>query len=144
MTKQEQFEEFARKMGHTRPAAPAGPPAAKAEPEKKKPNKNENAFMMDMMILRNSLAKRREAVRERLTQVNPYAWRDLQLMYSLVCRIQKQMLATMPESRDAYYQAIAENGRYHLEIEGPIHADRIVLISDKSLGALCDAAMESA
>lgn len=143
MTDQEKFEAFARQMGHTRQAAPAASPAAKAGPEKKKPNKNENAFMMDMMILRNSLAKRREAVKDRLKQVNPNAWRDLQLMYSLVCRIQKQLLSTMPKSREEYYDVIAQHGRYHLEIEGPIHAERTVLISDKNLGAILDAVLEN-
>ena len=145
MTEREKFEAFAQQMGHTRPGVPAAsaPPAAKVQRDKKKPNKFENAFMMDMMILRNSLAVRREAVRERLSEVNPHAWRDLQLLYSLVCRIQEQLVETMPESRQEYYETLARNGRYHLEIQGPIHAERTVLISDKHLGAILDAVIES-
>ena len=145
MTEREKFEAFAQQMGHTRPGVPAAavPPAAKTQRDKKKPNKFENAFMMDMMILRNSLAVRREAVRERLSEVNPHAWRDLQLLYSLVCRIQEQLVETMPESRQDYYDTLARHGRYHLEIQGPIHSERTVLISDKHLGAILDAVIEN-
>ena len=159
MTDQEKFEAFARKMGHTRPAggpvAAAAPGAAKsqqnaenaakteAEMRKKLPNKYENAFMMDMMILRNSLATRREKVRERLQEVNPNGWRDLQLMYSLVCRIQEQLMETMPESRQEYYATLARYGKYHLEMEGPLRPERHVLIGDKNLGAILDAVLEN-
>ena len=116
---------------------------AEAEMRKRKPNKFENAFMIDMMILRNSLAVRREAVRERLSEVNPHAWRDLQLMYSLVCRVQEQLMETMPESRKDYYATLARSGRYHLDIQGPIRQERTVLISDKNLGVILDAVLES-
>ena len=147
-------QEAARIMRYAQEAARArtmvSQAAEKAEAQdaadgirKTKPNKYENMFMIDLMILRNTLGVRREKVRARLTQVNPYAWRDLQLLYSLVCRIQDQLIRTMPDSRDEYYRVLAEHGQYHLEIEGPLRPTRQVLIGDRNLGALCDAAMES-
>lgn len=108
-----------------------------------KPNKHENMFMLDLMVLRNTLATRMAAVRERLEQVNPHAWRDLKLMYSLVKKIQSQMLDTMPDSRLEYYATLARCGRYHLDIEGPIRQGRMVLISDINLARLCEAVMEN-
>lgn len=124
-------------------ARAASEAVGKARIARTKPNKYENAFMLDMMILRNSLSKRRESVRDRLKQVNPHAWRDLQLLFSLVCRIQEQLRATMPESRDAYYQTIAQHGRYCMQLEGPIRQERTVVITDVHLGAILDAAIKS-
>lgn len=111
--------------------------------KKTKPNKHENRFMTDLMILRNSLCVHGEAVRERLETVNPHGWRDLRLLLSLVCRIQDQMLETMPDSRSDYYATLARSGRYHLEIEGPVRQGHTVLIGDKHLSVILDAVMET-
>lgn len=110
---------------------------------KTKPNKAENFFMMDLMILKNSLAVRSSAVKDRLKKVNKYAWRDLRLLISLVNRIQDQLMQTMPESRMEYYSALARNGRYHLDIEGPIRQGRMLLITDIHLAQLSEAVMEN-
>lgn len=78
---------MASKYGITKPEPqePAEVPAPADKPaiRKTKPNKAENSFMQDLMILKNSLAVRSPAVRDRLRQVNKYAWRDLRLL----CRI---------------------------------------------------------
>lgn len=134
-----------KKYGIRKPETEQTPePVKRTEGIKRtKPNKHENMFMLDLMVLRNTLATRMGAVRERLEQVNPHAWRDLRLMYSLVRRIQSQMLDTMPDSRLEYYAALARNGRYHLDIEGPVRQGRMVLISDVNLARLCEAVMES-
>ena len=134
-----------KKYGIRKPETEQAPePVKRTEGIKRtKPNKHENMFMLDLMVLRNTLATRMGAVRERLEQVNPHAWRDLRLMYSLVRRIQSQMLDTMPDSRLEYYAALARNGRYHLDIEGPVRQGRMVLISDVNLARLCEAVMES-
>lgn len=136
---------MAKKYGIRKPdPEPVKPaPAPVARIEKTKPNKAENFFMMDLMILKNSLAVRMDAVKDRLRKVNRYGWRDLRLLFSLVDRIQSQLVQTMPESRLDYYAALARSGRYHLDIEGPVRQGRMVLISDIHLAQLCEAVMES-
>lgn len=115
---------------------------AQAASEKTRPNKLENNLMIDLMILRNALSQRMESVKERIKRVNPYGWRDLRLLYALTCRIQEQLLETMPDSRRDYYSALAAYGRYRLEIQGPIRPESFVIISDKHLGAILEAIME--
>ena len=136
---------MAKKYGIRKPdPEPVKPaPAPVTRIEKTKPNKAENFFMMDLMILKNSLAVRMDAVRDRLEKVNRYGWRDLRLLFSLVDRLQSQLVQTMPESRLDYYAALARSGRYHLDIEGPVRQGRMVLISDIHLAQLCEAVMES-
>lgn len=143
-----EMSEFARMMankyGIRKPdPEPEGEPVKQEKVERTKPNKHENFFAMDLMILKNSLAVRSEAVRDRLKKVNKYAWRDLRLLISLTNRIQNQLLETMPESRMDYYSALARNGRYRLDIEGPIRQGRVVLISDIHLAQLCETVMEN-
>ena len=142
------MSEFARMMankyGIRKPdPEPEAEPVKQEKVERTKPNKHENFFAMDLMILKNSLAVRSEAVRDRLKKVNKYAWRDLRLLISLTNRIQNQLLETMPESRMDYYSALARNGRYHLDIEGPIRQGRVVMISDIHLAQLCETVMEN-
>lgn len=134
-----------KKYGIRRPETPVPEPVPAAAPEilKTKPNKAENNFMLDLMILKNSLAVRSEAVRDRLQRVNPHAWRDLRLLQSLVGKIQDQLIQTMPESRLEYYWALAKHGRYHLDVEGPLRQGRMVLISDINLAYLCELVMEN-
>ena len=122
---------------------PPAPRKPLPEAERKKPNKNENQFMTDLIILKNSLAKRGESVRERLLKVNPNAWRDLRLLQSLVNRLQEQLMETMPLSREDYYLALCQHANYHLEITGPIRPEHMVIISDRNLGAILDVCMEN-
>lgn len=110
--------------------------------EKTRPNKLENNLMIDLMILRNALAQRMDSVKERIKRVNPNGWRDLRLLYALTCRIQEQLLQTMPDSRRDYYTALAAHGRYRLDIQGPIRPESFVLISDKHLGEMLEEIME--
>ena len=138
---------MAKKYGIRKAEAPAPEPERPPEDvpvvERTKPNKAENFFMMDLMILKNSLAVRGSAVEDRLKRVNKYAKRDLALLFALVHKIQSQLMQTMPESRWEYYSTLARNGRYHLDIDGPIRQGRTVLISDINLASLCEAVMES-
>lgn len=113
------------------------------ERERTKPNKYENAFMIDLMILHNSLAARAGKARARLEKVNPHGWRDLRLLLSLVERIQEQLMQTMPASREEYYMAISQFGRYHMVMEGPVTPERMVLIGDKHLGAITEMCVKS-
>lgn len=146
-----EMSEFAKLMEKKYGIRKPDPQPPAPEPEQKiskpsivktKPNKEENSFMLDLMILKNSLAIRSMAVRDRLKKVNRYGWRDLRLLLSLVGRIQTQLIETMPDSRWEYYATMARNGRYHLEIEGPIRQGRMVVISDIHLAQLCEIVME--
>lgn len=111
--------------------------------ERTKPDRRENEFMLNLMILRNTLVRNAPACRERARRAGKWIWRDIRLMLSLVARIQDALLRTMPESRDDYYRAYAENGHYEIRMNGPVRTSRHVLITDVHLGAICDAAMQS-
>ena len=124
------------------PAAPA-PLKRGAEPARTKPNKRENEFMMNLMVLRNTLRTNAPACRERAERAGPGIWEDIQAMLAAVDRIQNGMLATMPESRDDYYTAYARNGHYELHIDGPIRTARHLLVTDRHLASICEAAMKS-
>lgn len=113
------------------------------EPGKMKPNRRENEFMLNLMILRNALVAFGPAIRERARRAGKTTWRDIRLMTRLCCKVQDEMLATMPASKDDYYKAYAKHGHYELQMDGPVRNRRVVLISDKYLGAVCEAAMEN-
>lgn len=155
------MEAFAKQMGHTRPAG--GPVAVaasggaaksqqnaenaaktEAEMRKKLPNKLENAFMLDLMLLKAGLSKRRAAVRERLEEAGyRNAWRDLQLLYTLTCRIQNALYETMPKKRQEYYDWMGAYTKYHIAVEGPLpNHGKVVPISDRNLGAILDECVE--
>ena len=106
-----------------------------------KPDKRENEVMLDLMILRNSLRRNAPACRERARLAGKWVWRDIRLMLTLVNRIQEKLLRTMPESRDEYYSAYARFGHYELKIDGPVRTSRHLLITDKHLATICEAAM---
>lgn len=112
------------------------------EARKSTPNKYENQFLIDLMILRNAVAVKGDKCAERLSILNPHAKRDLWLLWSLVDRIQTQLLATMPEKRWDYYSRIAQYGHYHLDMApGPLRKGRTVVITDIKLAAICEAAI---
>jgi len=117
---------------------PTGP-----QPARTKPNKRENEFMMNLMVLRNTLRTNAPACRERAERAGPGIWDDIQAMLEAVDRIQNGMLATMPESRDDYYTAYARHGHYELHIDGPVRTARHLLVTDKHLAAMAEAAMKS-
>ena len=126
------------------PQAAARGAEAPADPAPKtKPNRRENEFMLNLMVLRNTLKVNAPACRERARAAGKWIWRDIRLLLTLVCRIQEAMLRTMPESRDEYYTAYAMSGHYELHIDGPIRTARHLLITDRHLAAMAEAAMKS-
>jgi hypothetical protein len=139
--------------GSTGSFAPEGPETGPAEPGpeeteipehlKSKPNKRENEFMLNLMVLRNTLLRNGPACRERAKLAGKWVWRDIRLATVLIDRIQEALLRTMPASREEYYTAYAHHGHYELHIDGPIRMPRQVLITDKHLGTICEAAMLS-
>ena len=117
-------------------------PKVVADKYRTPPNKHENNFMIDLMVMRNALRVRAEKCVERLKLSNDNPKRDLGLLFYLVDKLEQDLLATMPDSRDAYYARVAKNGRYHLDIDGPIQQGHTVLITDKNLGYIVEVAME--
>ena len=113
------------------------------ESRKTKPNRRENEFMMNLMILRNTMKRNAPACRERARLAGKWVWRDMRLLTVLVERIQEKLLRTMPESRDDYYRAYAQHGHYELHMDGPVRTARHILMTDKHAAALAEAAMKS-
>ena len=138
-----------QKIAGSSAAARAPKAAARAaDPEiperlKTKPNKRENEFMLNLMILRNTVRQNAPACRERARLAGKWVWRDIRLLTVLVERIQEKLLRTMPESRDDYYRAYAQHGHYELHINGPVRTARHILMTDKHAAALAEAAMKS-
>ena len=110
---------------------------------KTKPNRKENEFMMNLMILRNTMKRNAPACRERARLAGKWVWRDIRLLTVLVERIQEKLLRTMPQSRDDYYRTYAQHGHYELHMDGPIRMPRHILMTDKHAAALAEAAMKS-
>ena len=110
---------------------------------KTKPNRRENEFMMNLMILRNTVKRNAPACRERARLAGKWVWRDIRLLTVLVERIQEKLLRTMPESRDDYYRAYAQHGHYELHMDGPVRTARHILMTDRHAAALAEAAMKS-
>ena len=112
--------------------------------EKIKPNRAENEFMLNLMVLRSSLARFAPDCRERAKRAGRYTWRDIRLMLTLVDKVQQAFLATMPRQRLEYYLAYARHGHYEFRMDNvPAKPSRAVVITDRHLGAICDAAMKS-
>ena len=124
-------------------AAARAPEAAAREIRKTKPNRRENEFMLNLMVLRNTLKVNAPACRERARMAGKWVWRDMRLMLALVCKVQEAMLRTMPDSRDEYYAAYARHGHYEMRIDGPVRTSRHLLVTDTHLAAICEAAMKS-
>ena len=113
------------------------------EDRKTKPNRRENEFMLNLMVLRNSLHRNAPETRERARLAGKWVWRDIRILTRLVDKVQEALLKTMPASRDEYYSAYARHGHYELHIDGPIRTPRHLLITDKHLAAIAEAAMKS-
>jgi len=124
-------------------SAGARAPEAPGEPARTKPDRRENEFMMNLMILRNTLRKNAPSVEDRAKRAGAGVWEDIVAMNDLVERVQEALLRTMPENRDEYYRNYALYGHYELRMNGPVRTARHVLISDVRLGDLCEAAMKS-
>lgn len=142
--KKAKLEAFGRKYrGGSASREPDAENALPAEIPRTNPNRPENEFMLNLMILRNSLARYAPAARERAKRAGRYTWRDIRLMLRLVDKVQDALLQTMPQRRDEYYRAYAQGGHYELVMNGPVRGTRFVLISDRHLAALTESAMES-
>lgn len=146
-TKKMSPEEWAKKYGIQLPGGAEEkeekPEVTKPAIERTNPNKRENEFLMNLMILRNTLVLNSSACRDRAKRAGKWTWRNIRLMLTLVNKVQDDLIKTMPARRDAYYATYAAHGHYELVMNGPTRPTRFVLISDRHLAALCEAAMES-
>ena len=115
---------------------------SKPQGNKTMPNRQENAMMLYLMALLNTLNRNSEAVKDRLS-VFRYGWRDLRLLLRLVDKVQIMLLHTMPDKRLDYYAKIAEHGKVIVDIPGLIPKGRHILITDKNLAAITEAAMRA-
>ncbi|MBR4711501.1 MAG: hypothetical protein IKP10_05665 [Clostridia bacterium] len=109
--------------------------------EKTMPNRRENALMMDLMMVRNTIYKNADAVRERLRPFRN-GWRDLRLLMTLVNKTQDRLILTMPDKRVAYYDKLASYAQVIIDIPGPVPRGRHILVTDEHLAAVCEAAMK--
>lgn len=140
--KEEKMRAFAEANGLPVPDPAARP--APAPEERWNPNRLENEFMLNLMVLRTALARNAPACRERARKAGKWAWRDIRLMLTLVARLQAQFLATMPRSRLEYYQSYARGGHYEFRMDhAPAKETRLLPVTVKNLSALCDAAMQN-
>ena len=105
------------------------------------PNRRENDLMIDLMLVRNTLARNGDAVRERLRGARN-GWRDLRLLFVLVNRTQQRLLATMPAKRQRWYEELGTHGQVRVDIPGPVQLDRHMIVSVEHLAAVTQAAME--
>ena len=122
---------------------PEKPVAAKTQQKRTNPNRAENEFMLNLMVLRNSLKRYAPECRERARHAGKWVWRDIRLLDTLVDKIQRQMLDTMQERREEYYLGYCKHGHYELAMNGPCRGSRYVLINDKHLAELTESAMEA-
>lgn len=107
---------------------------------RKNPNRKEHTLMLDLMVLRHTLASNMDAVNERLSYW-PYGKRDMHLLFRLVDKLQAQLLLTMPPQRNQYYQHVAREAEVIVEIPGPVPRGRYITISEKYLTTIVSAAM---
>lgn len=120
------------------------PEAAQAKkPERTNPNRGENEFMLNLMVLRNSLKRYAPACRERARRAGRWVWRDIRIIDSLVDKVQRALLDTMPERREEYYLAYCRHGHYELVMNGPYRGTRYVMINDRHLAEITERAMEA-
>ena len=106
------------------------------------PNRKENRFMTNLMVVLHTLLSDRDAAEQRLKAYgDKWARRDIGLLLSLDNRLQEQMLMTMPDKRILYYQRMAKEAQIVVEFPGAARIDRHVLMEVDDRAALAEAAM---
>ena len=110
--------------------------------EKSMPNRKENRFMTNLMVVLHTLLSDREAAEARLMEYG-YRWakRDIGLLISLDNRLQEQMLSTIPDRRIMYYQKMAAEAQIVIEFPGAVKQSRHLLMDVDDLAAMAEAAM---
>lgn len=108
------------------------------------PNRSENRFQTNLMVVLHTLLSDREAAEKRLKE---YGYRDVRrdigLLIHLVNKLQTEMLSTMPDRRIGYYQRMARDAQIIVDFPGPVRTKRSVLVDVEDLAVMCEAAMKS-
>lgn len=113
-------------------------------PEKSMPDRRENRFMTNLMVVLHTILSDRDAAEKRLRE---YGYRDVRrdigLLVHLVNKLQEEMLDTMPERRIGYYQRMAREAQIVIDFPGPVPRARSLLVDVRDLAAITQAAMEN-
>lgn len=111
--------------------------------EKTNPNRAENRFQTNLMVLMHTLLSDRDAYVKRVTAYGDGRWarRDTGLLISLVDRLQQTLLKTMPEKRIDFYRRMTREAQIVISWPGPAKTSREILIDAEDLGAIAEAAM---
>lgn len=109
--------------------------------ERTNPNRYENRYMLNMMVVMHTIVSDRETIEKRLKPWYPDIRRDAGLLIYLVKKIQEELMTTFPEKRNEYYYKIAQYGQMQVDIPGPIPKGRHLLMDVEDAAALAEAAM---
>lgn len=111
-------------------------------PEKTMPNRRENRFQTNLMVMMHTLLEDKAAAIARL-KAHGYrdAARDIGLLIWLNNRLQEEMLSTMPLKRLEYYEKMAREAQIVIDFPGAVKKDRWLLVSVRDLAAVTEAAM---
>lgn len=108
---------------------------------KTQPNRYENRYMLNMMVVLHTIRSDREVIEKRLRPWYPEIRRDLGLLLHLVCKIQEELMTTFPDKRNAYYQKMAQCGEMMIDIPGAVPKGRHVMMDVEDAAAMAEAAM---
>lgn len=113
-------------------------------PDKTMPNRKENRFMTNLMVILHTLLTDRDAAEARLAAYGyRYVRRDIGLLIHLVDKLQQEMCNTVPDRRIAYYQTMAREAQIVVEFPGAVPKNRHVLVGVNDLAAICETALLS-
>lgn len=108
---------------------------------KTQPNRYENRYMLNMMVVLHTLVSDREVIERRLRPWYPEIRRDLGLLIYLTKKVQEELMTTFPDKRNAYYQRMAEVGEMVIDMPGAVPRGRHVLMDVTDAAAMAEAAM---
>ena len=112
--------------------------------EKTMPNRAENRFQTNLMVVLHTLLSDREKAEERLTEYGyKNVRRDIGLLIHLTNKLQEEMLSTMPDRRIGYYQRMAREAQIIVDFPGPVKTGRELLVDVRDLAHITEAAMRS-
>ena len=104
-------------------------------------NRKESSFFVDLILLRNTMFKNLDAMKDRL-KAFPGDWEDLQDFVEKAERIQNNLSNTIPPEKLLRYKQLVERGRYYMDLQGPIPKKDYRLIDSKELSDVAEAAIK--
>lgn len=108
------------------------------------PDRRENRFMTNLMVVLHTILSDRDAAEKRLKEYGyKNVRRDIGLLVYLVDKLQREMLETMPERRLNYYARMAKEAQIVIDFPGAVPRGRHLLVEVRDLAAITEAAMRS-